>query len=68
MILMAIAGPEYEYLYVNVGSNGRVNDSGIWKKISLLQGIQFGSVKLSDDDKLSNGEINPHIFLEMMIL
>ena len=32
MILMAIAGPEYEYLYVNVGSNGRVNDSGIWKK------------------------------------
>ena len=39
IILMAIAGPEYECLYADVGSNGRVNDSGIWNKTSLLQGI-----------------------------
>ena len=37
---MAIAGPEYECLYADVGSNGRVNDPGIWNKTSLLQGIQ----------------------------
>ena len=40
-----------------------VNDSGIWNKISLLQGIQDGSVELPDDQKLSNGEITPYIFL-----
>ena len=59
-----MAGPEYKCLYVDVGSNGRVNDSGIWKKSSLLQGKQFESVKLSDDKKLSNSEINPRVFLE----
>ena len=40
IILMAIAGPEYECLYPDVGSNERVNDSGIWNKSSLLQGIK----------------------------
>ena len=41
-----------------------VNDSGIWNKISLLQGIQDGSVELPDDQKLSNGGITPYIFPE----
>ena len=62
-ILMAIAGPEYEWLYANVGSNGRVNNSGIWNKTSLLRGIQDGSFKLPTDENLSNVEITPYIFL-----
>ena len=63
IILMAIAGPEYECLYADVGSNGRVNDSGIWNKTSLLQGIEDGSVKLPNDEKLPNGEITPYVFV-----
>ena len=63
IILMAIAGPEYKCLYADVGSNGRFNDSGIWNKTSLLQGIQDGSVKLPNDEKLPNGEITPNVFL-----
>ena len=68
IILIATAGPEYECLYVDVSSNGRVNDSSIWNKTSLLQGKQDGSVKLSNDEKLPNGEITPYIFLGMMSL
>ena len=60
---MAITRPEYECLYADLGSNGRINDSGIWNKSSLLQGIKDGSVKLPYDDKLSNGEISPYVFL-----
>ena len=60
---MAIAGPEYECFYANVGSNGRVSDSGIWNKTSLLQGIQDESVKLPNDEKLPNREITPYVFL-----
>ena len=37
---MAITGPEYKCLHADAASNGRVNDSGTWNKISLLQGIQ----------------------------
>ena len=60
---MAIAGPEYECLYADVGSNGRVNDSDIWNKTSLLQSIQDGSVKLPNDEKSPNGEITRYAFL-----
>ena len=28
-VLLAIAGPDYEWLFANVGTNGRMNDSGI---------------------------------------
>ena len=63
MILMAIADPEHEYLYADVGSNEVINDSGIWNESSLLQEIQDGSVKLPDGEKLSNGEITPYVFL-----
>ena len=64
IILLAIAGPEYECLYADVGSNGRVNDSGVWNKSSLLQAIQNGSVKLPKDDALPvNGVIAPYVFV-----
>jgi len=55
---MAIAGPEYEC------SNGRVNDSGVWNKTSLLRrGREDGTVNLPKDKKLSNGEVVPYVFL-----
>ena len=63
IILMAITGPKYECLYADVGSNGVVNDSGIWNKTSLLQGIQDGSFKFPKHEKWSNGEINLYVFL-----
>ena len=49
---MAITGPEYECLYADIGSNDRVNDSGVWSKSSLLQAISNGSVKLPKDNAL----------------
>ena len=64
IIFLAIAGPEYECLYADVGSNGRINDSGVWNKSSLLQAIQNGSVKLPEDDALPvNGVIAPYVFV-----
>ena len=31
-ILMAIDGLSYECLYADIGTNGRVNDAGVWNK------------------------------------
>ena len=42
IILLAIAGPEYECLYADVGSNGRVNDSGVWAKAHYYQPYKMG--------------------------
>ena len=64
IILLAIAGLECDCLYADVGSNGRVNDSGVRNKSSLLQAIQNGSVKLPKDDALPvNGVIAPYLFV-----
>ena len=50
-------------MYADVGSNGRVNDSGIWNKCALLQGILNGTVELPADGMLQNGENVPYFFL-----
>lgn len=39
IVLMAVAGPDYECLYADVGTNGRVSDGGVWNKCSLLQSL-----------------------------
>ena len=41
---MAVAGPNYECWYADVGANGRRSDGGIWGNSSIA--------KLLDDDKL----------------
>ena len=39
-MLLAIAGPNYECLFVDVGTNGRMNNSRIWNKSSLHRAIE----------------------------
>ena len=46
IIFMAIACPDYECLYADVGSNGRVNDGEVWNKSGLLQAIENVSLEL----------------------
>ena len=46
IVLMAVAGPDYECIYADVGTNGRISDGGVWNKCSLSQGIEDGSVSL----------------------
>lgn len=43
-----ISGPDYKCLYADIGSNKRVNDSGIWNKNALPQGILNGIVGLPE--------------------
>ena len=43
-VLLAVAGPNYNCLYVDVGANERCSDEGIWRNSSIA--------KLLGDDKL----------------
>eukprot|EP00112_Aurelia_sp_Birch-Aquarium-sp1_P012113 Seg2545.3 transcript_id=Seg2545.3/GoldUCD/mRNA.D3Y31 product="hypothetical protein" protein_id=Seg2545.3/GoldUCD/D3Y31 len=40
IVLLAVAGPNYECLYADVGTNGRVSDGGVWGKCSLAQKLE----------------------------
>lgn len=46
IVLMALVGPEYEFLYAEIGSNGRNSDGGIWDQGQLKKSIEDGSLNL----------------------
>ena len=54
IVLLTIAGPNYECLFVDVGTNGRMNDSGIWNKSSLRGAIENREIELPDPRALPN--------------
>ena len=40
IILMAIAGPNYECLYADTGTNGRVKDGSVWNKCGFSEALE----------------------------
>ena len=46
IVLMAVAGPNYEYLYYDIGTNGRVNYGGVWNKCGLAKALEEGKMNL----------------------
>ena len=44
IVLVAVAGPDYECLYADVGTNGRVSDGGVWSKCSLAKALENGEI------------------------
>ena len=44
IILMAVAGPNYECLYYDIGTNGRVNEGGVWNKCGLAKALEEGKM------------------------
>jgi len=47
IVLIAVAGPDYEFIYADVGTNGRFSDGGLWNNCSLSGGLEDGSVSPS---------------------
>ena len=47
-MLLAIAGPNYECIFADAGSNGRMNDSGIWNKSNLRRALESGKMEFPE--------------------
>ena len=52
---MTVVRPDYEFLYSDVETNGRVYDGGIWSKTSLARAIQNGELLLQEPEVLPYG-------------
>ena len=57
IVLMALVGPEYEFLYVEVGANGRNSDGGIWDQSKLKEGIEKQTLSLPPAQALPGRDI-----------
>ena len=49
---MAVAGPNYECLYADVGTNGRIADGGVFNKCSLLRCVEEETLGIPGDKPL----------------
>ena len=64
IILMAIAGPDYECIYADIWTNGRVNDAGVWNKCSISTAIDDNTLLIPSPQPLPFGmEIMLFVFL-----
>ncbi|XP_065069760.1 uncharacterized protein LOC135694808 [Rhopilema esculentum] len=55
IVLLALAGPNYECLYADVGTNGRVSDGGVWNKCDLSKAIEEKKLLLPEPKCLPSG-------------
>ena len=57
MILLAIVGPNYECLYADIGSNGRLYDSDIRNNSDLQQKLENICLNIPDPGSFPYGNI-----------
>ena len=46
IILMTVVGPEYEFLFADVGMNGRNSDGGNWSRSPMKKALEENSLDL----------------------
>ena len=64
LVLLAIAGPDNECLFADIGTNGRVSDGGVWNKSKIAQMIENKQIELPADRCLPFGSKKlPHVFI-----
>ena len=57
IILLAIAGPDCESLFANIGSSSRMNDSGVWNNSGIRGKIENKELGIPEATPLPYGEV-----------
>lgn len=63
VVLFAVVNANYEFIYIHMGTNGRISDAGIWKETGLCKRLE--SNKLNIPHPLYFPEIGcmPYVFI-----
>lgn len=46
IVLMALVDADLQFIYVDVGTNGRVSDGGVWNKSTLCQALKNNTLQM----------------------
>lgn len=64
IILMALVNANYEFIYADVGTNGRAPDAGVWDQSDLRNVVDSGSLGIPPATKLPNSnKVLPYVFV-----
>lgn len=62
--MFAIVDSLYNFLYVNVGSQGRLSDAGVFSHTSFIQALRDGTLNLPSSHSLPGRDIaTPYVFV-----
>ena len=61
IVLMVLANSNYEILYADIGSEGRLSDGGIWKKSDFFNKLEKEELGLPEDGMLQDTAVAHHI-------
>ncbi|XP_066916383.1 putative nuclease HARBI1 [Clytia hemisphaerica] len=59
IVLMALVSADYKFIYLNVGSQGRISVGGVYRNSSLFSKLSQGKVNLPEDCELPS--TNPNL-------
>ncbi len=61
---MAIVNAHYEFIYCDVGTNGRISDGGVISNTVFYEKLQNGSINIPKPQKVSNSDRDlPYVFI-----
>lgn len=60
IVLMALVDSNYNFVFADIGGQGRISDGGIFQHSLLWQKIDNGTLNLPPDTPLPGREINAH--------
>ena len=63
IILLAVVGPEYEFLYAEDGMNGRNSDGGAWAQSPLKMALEDNTLNIPKSTPLSDGMDIPYVLV-----
>lgn len=56
LVLLAIVSANYEFLFVDVGGQGRMSDGGSWRECEFRVALEDGRIKLPEPQALPGGD------------
>ena len=63
-MLLAVSNSKYEFTYVDIGTNGRVSDAGVWANSGLKHFFESGPAQLTEPCDLPNSVLRlPYVLV-----
>ena len=52
IVLLALVDADLKFRFVDVGTNGRISDGGVWSKSALKKAIEVNTLNIPDTQQL----------------
>lgn len=54
IVLLALVGPNYEFIYVEVGKNGRMSDGGVFEYTEFYRKLKLSDLNFPENNETVN--------------